>query len=103
MGEILLFIGTCSVTSDLEQALAKDDLDTPKKRQKMAQLLAISTVTYTYASSRNCIKVDIHGANTLPHMNLKVSERPNSLPGPESLVGYWLPCTQRRRARPLPL
>ena len=98
----MVFIGTCSVTSDLEQALAKGDLDTRKKRQKMAQLLAISTVTYTYASSRNCVKVDVHGANTLPHMNIKVSERPNALPGPEAFVGNWLPCTQRERARPLP-
>ena len=39
--------------------------------------LAMSTVTYTYVSSQNCIQAHIHSANILPHIKVYFSERLN--------------------------
>jgi len=38
-------------------------------------LLAMSTVTYTYMSSQNCIQAHIHSTNTLLHINVYFLER----------------------------
>jgi len=44
--------------------------------QRLAHpLLAMSTVTYTYVSSKNCIQAHIHSANKLRHIKLYFSER----------------------------